>query len=130
MPDFMKPAINKANKAFWEGLKEDKFLIQKCNACSEIFFPPKILCPECLSDDIRHIESSGKGTLYAFTESRAKIPGFKAPYMIGLIELEENPGRFLSRIDAPYDSLRIGQKMRVKYVHQKVFSVHTFIPDN
>lgn len=129
MTNFQKPKINKANKPFWEELKNEKFLIQKCNICNEVFFPPRIICPECLSDDIEYIESRGRGILYAFTEIHARAPGFKTPFIIGLIELDEKPGRFLSRIEAPYETLRIGQKMKVQYVHKKQFSVHTFIPD-
>lgn len=128
MPKFLPPAINKANKPFWEGLKEDKFLLQKCNICEEVFFPPRILCPECLTEDLGLIESKGVGTLYAFTAIHAKIPGFKIPYTVGLIELEENPGRFLTCIDLPYEDLKIGMKMKVKYEHLKNFSVHTFEP--
>lgn len=129
MSTFQRPKINNANKTFWEGIKKEKFLLQQCNDCNEIFFPPRIICPECLSDDINHIESSGRGILYAFTEIHARAPGFKTPFIIGLIELDEKPGRFLSRIEAPYETLRIGQKMKVQYVHKKKFSVHTFIPD-
>jgi uncharacterized OB-fold protein len=129
MPDFQKPKINSANKTFWEEIKNEKFMLQKCNGCNDIFFPPRIICPECLSDDIKHIESSGRGVLYAFTEIRGRVPGFKTPFVIGLIELDENPGRFLSRIEAPYENLKIGQKMKVKYAHKKKFSIHTFIPE-
>ena len=129
MPDFQKPKINNANKTFWEGMKNEKFLLQKCNDCNEIFFPPRIICPECLSDEINHIESSERGILYAFTEIHGRAPGFKTPFVIGLIELDEKPGRFLSRIEAHYENLKIGQKMKVQYVHKKKFSVHTFIPD-
>ncbi len=128
MGDFLPPAINKANKPFWEGLKEEKFLLQKCNVCAEIFFPPRILCPECLSDDIGHIESNGVGTLYAFTAIHAKTPMVKTPFTVGLIELEENPGRFLTRIEHPYEALKIGMKMKVRYEHERKFSVHTFEP--
>ncbi len=130
MTSYMKPEINKANKAFWEGLKEEKFFIQKCNNCNEMFFPSRILCPECLSDNIEYVESKGKGILYAFTEIRAKTPGFETPFIIGLIELDEKPGRFLSRIVAPYESLKIGQRLKVLYEHLKGFSVHTFIPES
>ena len=130
MSKFMKPDINKANKPYWDGLKEEKFLIQKCLACNEVFFPPKLLCPECLSQNVEYFESCGMGELYAFTEIHAKTPGFKTPFIVGLIDLDEHPGRFLSRIEAPFDSLRIGQRMIVQYVHEKRgFSVHTFIPE-
>jgi len=129
MPDFQKPKINNANKTFWEEIKNERFLLQKCNDCNETFFPPRIICPECLSDDIKHIESSGRGSLYAFTELHGRAPGFKTPFVIGLIELDEKPGRFLTRIEAPYENLKIGQKMKVQYLHKKKFSVHTFIPD-
>jgi uncharacterized OB-fold protein len=126
----MKPEINKANKTFWDGIKDEKFFIQKCKKCNEIFFPSRILCPECLSVKTEYFESEGRGFLYAFTEIRTKTPGFKVPYIIGLIELDDKPGRFLSRIIAPYDSLKIGQRLRVKYEHLKGFSVHTFIPES
>jgi len=129
VPDFQRPKINNANKTFWEEIKNEKFLLQQCNDCNEIFFPPRIICPECLSDHIKYIESRGRGILYAFTEIHGRAPGFKTPFVIGLIELDEKPGRFLSRIEAPYETLRIGQKMKVQYVHKKKFSVHTFIPD-
>ena len=128
MPKFLKPEVNNANETFWEGIKREKFIIQKCNACGDVFFPPRIVCPECLSNDLKYIESKGQGTLYAFTEIRGRAPGFKTPFVVGLIELDEKPGRFLSRIDAPYESLKIGERMKVKYVHEKNFSVHTFIP--
>lgn len=85
------------------------------------------MCPECMSDDLKNIESKGTGTLYAFTEIRTKLPGIKTPYIMGLIELDEKPGRFLSRIEASYNALQIGQRIKVKYEHFKDFSVHTFL---
>jgi len=124
---FLKPELNKANKIFWESLKEEKFLIQKCKACGEAFFPPRLICPECLSEDITSIESKGTGILYAYTEIHARTPGFKTPFIVGLIELDEKPGRFLTRIDASYDSLHIGQRMKIKYERYKDFSVHYFM---
>ena len=104
MPKFLQPLINKANKPFWDALKEEKLLLQECISCGEIFFPPRVACPECLTDELKHFQSKGTGTLYAFTEVHAMTPGIKTPFTIGFIELDENPGRFLTRIEAPYES--------------------------
>ena len=74
--DFLYPIRGRANTPFWEGLSEHKFLLQKCQKCGEIFFPPRVFCPECLSENLEHIESKGTGTLYAFTEMYVPMLGF------------------------------------------------------
>ena len=53
-------------KPYWDGLKEHKLMLPKCQDCGKAFFYPRILCPHCHSRNITWIQASGKGTLYSF----------------------------------------------------------------
>lgn len=130
MGTHLYPNRNAASRRFWEGLRERKFLLQRCEECGEVFFPPRILCPECLSERLEHVPARGTGTLYAFTEVWVPMAGFTAPYVLGLVELDEAPGRFLTRIPVPVERLRVG--MRVRVVYEDVaedLTLHRFVPE-
>ena len=48
-------------KEFNEGLKNDKILGLKCNQCCNINVPPKMVCSQCQSTDMKAVEVAGKG---------------------------------------------------------------------
>src|SRR5437016_14348449 len=53
-------------RPFWDGLRERKLLLPRCQACGHVFFYPRVLCPRCHARDITWIQASGKGRLHAF----------------------------------------------------------------
>src|SRR5439155_4807128 len=53
-------------KPFWDGLREDKLMLPKCNDCGHVFFYPRILCPRCHSRNVGWMQASGRGKLHAF----------------------------------------------------------------
>jgi uncharacterized OB-fold protein len=68
-----------------------------------------------MDDDVKWIEYSGKGTLQSFTKIHAAPKGFDdmAPYIIGVVDLEEG-GRLLSWIkDIPDNKIKIGMAVQV-----------------
>lgn len=97
---------------FWEGLSEERFLVHHCTECSTVFFPPAPVCPDCGARDVEWHEVSGRGRLYSFTRQHAAPPGFEAPLVVGLVELEAGP-RLFAPIDAEYESLSIGAPVEV-----------------
>jgi uncharacterized OB-fold protein len=58
------PQPNLETQAFWDAAAEGKLLIKKCNACGEVHFYPRALCPFCFSDQTVWQEASGQGTVY------------------------------------------------------------------
>ena len=40
-------------KPYWEGLKQNKLMLPKCNDCGKTHFYPRILCPHCKKPDAR-----------------------------------------------------------------------------
>ena len=103
---------------FFQNLKKGQLTTTKCKKCAQLLWPPRIVCPNCLSNELEWIDLGIEGELYAFTEVRVGAPlGFvqDIPFCVGLVKI----GGLLisSRIDnAKYDQLKIGDKVWLKVV--------------
>ncbi len=83
---------------FWQGTRCGVFLLQKCQSCAEIYFPPRPFCPACWSPGIEVFPAIGTATLYSYVIShRSAGAGFEAPFSIALVALSEGP-RIVSNI--------------------------------
>lgn len=103
---------------FFKNLKEGRLTTTKCRNCGKLLWPPRIVCSECLSDELEWIDLGTEGELYGFTEVRLGAPlGFihDIPFCVGLVKI---CGLLIStRIDdAKYEDLKIGDKVRLKVV--------------
>ncbi|HEV8322755.1 MAG TPA: OB-fold domain-containing protein [Myxococcota bacterium] len=103
-----------ASREFLQRLRAGSFASTRCDACALTAFPPRPFCPRCLAGEVRWVELPHRGTLYAFTQQDRALR-FSAPDVIGLVELE-GVGHVLSRIDAPFASLRIGVALELDFV--------------
>ncbi len=106
---------------FFGNLKEGHLTTTKCKRCAKLHWPPRTVCPKCLSDELEWVDLGTKGELYAFTEMRLGAPlGFvqDLPFCIGIVKIA---GLLIStRIDnAKYDELKIGDKLDLKIVELK-----------
>jgi hypothetical protein len=103
---------------FFENLREGRLTTTKCRKCDRLSWPPRIVCPNCLSNEMDWVDLGTEGELYAFTEMRLGAPlGFvqDVPFCIGIVKI----GDLLisARIDnARYEQLKIGAKLRLKIV--------------
>jgi uncharacterized OB-fold protein len=72
----------------------------------------------CLSKDLAPSPVSGRGSIYSFTvDHQPWIPGFDPPYVIAMVELDDQPGlRILSNvIDCRIDAVNIGMVVNVDF---------------
>ncbi|MBN8873576.1 MAG: Zn-ribbon domain-containing OB-fold protein [Rhodospirillales bacterium] len=76
---------------FWEGTKAGELRLQRCDACAKVYFPPRPFCPGCASRQVSVFKASGKGVLYSYVIHHRPVPGFKPPYAIAVVQLEEGP---------------------------------------
>lgn len=84
------PASTPDTEFFWNGLRENKLLIQRCGGCRQLRHPPRPMCPHCRSLEWEAIESSGRGTVYSYVvPHEPKFPFFEYPFVVVLVELEE-----------------------------------------
>ena len=110
-------------KPYWDGLKEEKLMLPKCDDCGKAFFYPRIACPHCHSRNVGWTQASGKGKLYSFEIAyRSLNPAFKIepPYVLAMIELEEGPRMMsnLINIEATPEALKIDMPVEVVFEKQ------------
>lgn len=103
---------------FWR-LKKQKYILigNKCEGCNEVFFPPRIICPNCRRDGIMNdIKLSGIGKIFSFTVIRIPPSGFEdiTPYVIGVIQLKEGPLISGQIINKP-EEVEIGKNVRTVF---------------
>ena len=82
------------------------------NACGEIHYYPRSICPFCFSDDTVWIEASGKGIIYSYSVIRRA----EVPYVIAYVTLQEGPTMMTNIIDCDIDSVRIDMAVTVSFV--------------
>ncbi len=103
---------------FFKSLRDGRLTTTKCEQCGKLLWPPRIVCPECLSDELEWVDLGIEGELYAFTEVRLGAPlGFvqDVPFCVGVVKIG---GLLISaRIDdTTYEELKIGDKVQLKVV--------------
>ena len=82
------------SKPFWDGCRQRRLLMQKCEDCGNITFYPVYICPNCTSRKLVWTELSGRGRVHSVTiVHRPAAPVFAsaAPYAVALIEVDEGP---------------------------------------
>ena len=112
------PIVNADSAPYWEGAREGKLLLQRCEACQALRFFPRYLCTECGSEKTRWIEASGRGTVHSFTiVHRAAFPEFQArtPYAIALIDLAEGPRMMTNVVGEDALNVEIGDAVDVTF---------------
>ena len=105
---------------YWEKCKAHELWLRHCRACDNTYFYPRDICPECFSRDTDWVQSSGQGTLYAFTiVHRGPVPAFRdrIPYIAALVELEGGARMPTNLVDVDPDpaNVKIGMAVQVTF---------------
>lgn len=100
---------DRAAEEFFSRLERGEFQTTRCAGCGETHYPPRVVCPTCLEEDMGWVDLPRQGTLLAFTQQADAIRCRK-PDVLGLVELE-GIGNVVTRIDASFEELSIGIKV-------------------
>jgi uncharacterized OB-fold protein len=130
----LAPAISADSEFFWNGLRDNKLLIQRCTECQALRHPARPMCPNCNSLDWETIESTGRGTVYSYVmPQHPPMPLMEYPYIVALVELAEDV-RLVSNLReiAPAD-VEVGMPVEVFYetfdtIDGKDLVLHQFRP--
>jgi uncharacterized protein len=112
-----------------------QLLMNRCQACGRWHAPPKPLCPECWSFDVKATPVEGSGTIFMaiFLHQGPPAPGvdYAVPYPVVTVELDEQPGlRFTSTVvGCDNDAIRIGARVHLTWIERSgspmpVFELH------
>ncbi len=116
-----------STKEFYERLKKRDFSAPYCESCKKYTFPPRPFCPYCFRTVLIWRKLPETGRLYAFTQQERALR-FSKPDVIGIVELE-GVGRFVTRINAPFESLKIGMEVVLDFIEvENGMVLHQFKP--
>ena len=104
------PQPNPETQGFWDAAAQGKFLIRRCRGCGKAHWYPRAICPFC-AGETEWVEASGRATIYSYSVMR-RVP---EPYAIAYVTLAEGPTMLTNLVDCDFDSLRIGQDVRVAF---------------
>jgi uncharacterized OB-fold protein len=111
-PRRARPAYNRDNAFFAEGLQAGKFRIQRCTQCDTLRAPPRPMCSNCLSLDWEIVEAAGKGTIYSYaTHHYPALQGIDTPCPVVLVELDEGVRAIGNLVDGTEADLAIGKRV-------------------
>lgn len=125
------PELTPENEFFWTGGERGELRIQRCGDCRYWIHPPLPLCPRCRSRKLAPEATRGRGRLVSHTVNHQDWGSLAPPYVIALVELEEQPGlRLLSNlVAAPSETIRSGMPLRVRFERIEDVFLPLFEPD-
>jgi uncharacterized OB-fold protein len=108
---------------FYENLRQGRLTTTKCNACGQVLWQPRIVCPHCNADEMSWVDLPHEGTVYAHTAMLLGAPlGFEddLPFVIAIVTLDlgkDGTMNLFSRVDdTTYEELSIGDTVWFKEV--------------
>ena len=89
----------------------------KCKKCGKVFFPPRLVCSECKSQDFEKYKLKDTGKLLTYTIIRIAPSQFidQVPYVIGIVELEEKVKVLTQITDCDLDKFSIGMDVKIEF---------------
>lgn len=120
MADYRKPVpvASLESRPYWEGIRQHRLMLPRCDDCRQTWFPPSHLCPACGSKGVGWAESRGRGKVFSYVVfHRAYHPGFAEdlPYAVALVELEEGPRLLGNVVGIPPDQVACEMPVRVTF---------------
>ena len=120
-PFRLLPQVTPENEHFWQSGARGELCFLRCRACDYYVHPPAPLCPECLSRDLSPRAVSGRGVVHTFTVNHQPwIPGFDPPYVVAIVELEDQAGLRLTTNIAKCEPEDVAIGMRVRVLFEDV----------
>jgi uncharacterized OB-fold protein len=90
LPTRLAPSTSPDTQFFWDGLRDRRLLVQRCDGCGTLRHPPRPMCPRCHSLAWTATESTGRGTvLSAVVMRHPQYPWSATDPVVVLVELEE-----------------------------------------
>ncbi len=102
---------------FYRFVSEKRLMAARCNKCGNLLLPPRPVCTECLSTDLRWVELEKRGKLLTYTVIHVAPTQFQSmtPYIVGIVKLKDGlklPG--MIRGVEP-EEIKVGMELEVDF---------------
>jgi uncharacterized protein len=90
LPRRPRPAVNRDNAYFWEGVQVGELRLQRCLGCQRLRHPPRPMCDACRVTAWDHVVAAGTGRIHSFVvHHHPPLPGVTLPHPVLLVDLDE-----------------------------------------
>ena len=110
------PAVGPENEHFWHGGAQGELRFLRCDACRTYIHPPAPVCGACLGRALTPEPVAGRATVCTYTINHQPwIPGFDPPYVVAIVDIEEQAGLRLTTniVGCDVDAVSIGMPVKV-----------------
>ena len=114
------PTPTPTTAPFWDGLRDERVMIQRCADCGTWVFYPRSNCSNCLGPNLNWHEVSGEGKIHTFTVTRQPTsPHFadEVPQLIAMIELNEGVRLTTTLVENDPDQIAVGAAVKPVFDH-------------
>ncbi len=102
---------------FYDHLREGRLTTTKCKDCGYIAWPPRVVCPECMSDQVEWVDFPKVGKIYAFTVQQGGTPpGFPSPMVYALIDFDNGKRIISPVVDCDPKEVQVNAEVVLKVV--------------
>lgn len=99
---------------FYDFLKQGRFTTTKCKDCGREAFPPRVVCPNCFSENLEWVDLPTRGTVKIVMEEEVGVPlGFETPLIHALIDLGGRLTPFCHIMNCKVGQLKEGDEVQL-----------------
>ncbi len=112
------PDMTPLTAPYWAAAKRRELVIQRCNACGKLRFPPEVGCFGCGSREATWAAMSGRATLYSWTVVHPPLlPYFaeRAPWPVAAVQLDEGPRLISYLVGVAIEEYVMGMPLRAGF---------------
>ena len=104
-------------ESFYKFISARKLIAAKCRKCGKLLVPPRPMCTDCYSKDLKWTKLKGEGKLLSYTVIHVSPKQFETmiPYAVGIVQLTEGPQLPGMIRSIEPDKIRVGMKLRVDF---------------
>jgi uncharacterized OB-fold protein len=116
------PSPDGLDTPYWDGLRDERLLLQRCRACRGWQWGPEWVCHRCRSFDLAYEETEPSGVIYSHQRIWHPVhPALadQGPYIVVLVELPDAGGVRLvgNLLGDPHQDLPIGAAVHGVFEH-------------
>lgn len=129
MAEPFEPVPTTDTKPFWDGARDGRLCIQRCDKCGEHYFYPRPFCPACHSTDVHWVDTAGTAQLHSYILNTRPVPGTESfAAVIALVRLTEGPVLLSNIVDVDTEDLQLDMDLEVAFERRGSASVPVFRP--
>jgi uncharacterized OB-fold protein len=111
VPRVIPPSQDPDDSWFWQGVQDERLLLQQCSDCGTLRHPPVPMCGDCHSLAWHAEPSQGNGSIHSWIVSRHPTQPDDDPRIVVLVDLDEGVRFVGNLVDA--DPADVANEQRV-----------------